>query len=463
MLRHQLLAQQLSGVAYRPALSPPADVYSCRTDNQDVPPQLSSYRFNQHSLHSIKAIRNVNTRFLLLICGDIECNPGPEFDKNKCPCDEDIGRREVNVLYLLCANCNQKWHLQCAGLEEITEKSVVKKIRKWKCFLCYEPPAKMKEKIDAEKEEEVEIDDENPIKGIYKKMKEMNEKIEVLSKKVEKPHSTYSQVAQVANKQIGNNLNKLVNHLHREKNVANPQEEKDKQERTLVVKQYSDKNIKGSRDVRKQVNEAFPGAVIRNARTTAGGSILLELDDQETANNVAANWKDTFFGGNKGIMRGNKPRNAGIIKHVYTNKTEKEIEDEITGKYEGSEVEFFKKNKKFTGTIKVKFSREGDLDDAIRNRIYIFRQRYLVEKYIFKPRVIMCLNCQKYGHVARVCHKENPVCGKCKSEEHDTDNCVVEDGHYKCYHCDGDHQTGSRSCLVHQAKEEELKIRFHNG
>ena len=68
---------------------------------------------------------NINTRFLLLICGDIESNPGPEFDKNKCPCDEDIGRREVNVNYLLCAKCNQKWHLQCAGLDDITEKSVI--------------------------------------------------------------------------------------------------------------------------------------------------------------------------------------------------------------------------------------------------------------------------------------------------------------------------------------------------
>ena len=319
----------------------------------------------------------------------------------------------------------------------------------------------MKDKIDEEKQEEEEINEANPILGIYKKMKEMNEKIEMLSKKVEeKPNLTYSQAA---SKQIGNNLNKLVSHLNREKNEANPEEEKAKQKRTIVVREYSDKNIKSSGDVRKQVNEAFPGAVIRNARTTAGGSILLELDDEGTANNVAENWNDTLFGGNKGIMRGNKPRNAGIIKHVYTDRTETEIEEEITSKYQNSEVEFFKKAKKFTGTVKVKFSSEEDLNDAIHNRINIFRQKHIVEKYIFKPRVIMCRHCQKYGHIERLCRTDRPVCGKCKSREHETNDCVVEERQYKCIHCDGNHHTGHTSCLIHQAKEEEIKSRFQDG
>ena len=58
-------------------------------------------------------------------------------------------------------------------------------------------------------------------------------------------------------------------------------------------------------------------------------------------------------------MRGNKPRNAGIIKHVYSDRSLEEIEEAITDKYEDCEVEFFKKDHRFTGTIKVKFNNEG--------------------------------------------------------------------------------------------------------
>ena len=408
----------------------------------------------------LKVIRQVDTRFIILMCGDVESNPGPEFDKSKCPCDEEIGRREVNVLYLLCAKCNQKWHLQCTGLDDITDKQIVKKIKKWNCFQCYEPPAKVKQIIDAEKEVEDVIDEENPIKGIYKKMREMNGKIESLSKKLEdKPTAAYSQVA---SKQIGSNLNKLVNHLNREKKEANPEEKKAVQERTIVVKQYSDKNIEHSGHVRQHINRAFPGAIMRNARTTAGGSILVEFRDKETADDVATNWNERIFGGNKGLLRGNKPRNAGIIKYVYTDSTEKQIEEEITRKYPGSELEFFKKKKKFTGTIKVKFNREEELDDAIQNTIKIFEQRYMVEKFIFKPKVVICYNCQKYGHVARLCRSATPICGKCKSSDHETEDCTVEERLYKCYHCDGQHRTASRSCLVHQEKEEEIRGRFQN-
>ena len=251
-----------------------------------------------------------------------------------------------------------------------------------------------------------------------------------------------------------------MNHFNREKEEANTEDIKAKQERTILVKEYGDKNIRNSGDVRKQVNKEFPGAKIRNARTTAGCSILLEFDDSVTANTVAGSWKNTLFGGNKGIMRGNKPRNAGIIKFVNLDRTEDEIEEEITSKYENSEVEFFKKNKKSTGMIKVKFDSGDQLEDALVNRVKIFEQRYIMEKFIFKPRVIMCLKCQRYGHIERVCRSEKSVCGNCKNNNHKTEHCTVEEQQHKCYHCDGNHHTGHKSCLVHQAKEDVIRNRF---
>ena len=400
-------------------------------------------------------------RFLLLTSGDVERNPGPpESDKNKCPCEEEINRR--NVLLLACAKCNQKWHLQCVGLEDITEKGILKKLKNWNCFFCYEPPQKVKDKQLAEKQENEEIDEENPIKGIYRKMNEMSEKITLLSKKVEDKGEEKTTYSKVASRQLGNNLNKLVHQLNQEKIESHGEDEKVKQGRTIVVKRYENKNIRNSGDVRKEVNKEFPGSVIRNARTTAGGSIILEFDDADTANKVVANWKETMFGGNKGVMKGNKPRTAGIIKHVYTDNSEEEIKQQINGKYPNSKVELFKKENRFTGVIKVSFDSEEELKDAIDNRIAIGRQRYMVETYIFKPRVIKCNYCQKFSHVSRLCRSQHPVCGKCKSNQHETESCTAHSDDYSCYHCDGNHQTGDKECTVMKEKEEAIRHRLHN-
>ena len=161
-------------------------------------------------------------------------------------------------------------------------------------------------------------------------------------------------------------------------------------------------------------------------------------------------------------MRGSKPRNAGIIKHVYSDRSLEEIEEEIISKYENCEVELFKKDEEFTGTIKIKFNSEGDYQDALDNRVKVFEQIYIMEKYKFRPRVIMCRKCQKYGHVARVCRSDHPVCGFCKSEDHDTDRCNAREDQHKCYHCNGNHRSGHKACTVHQTKEDEIKTRFHN-
>ena len=304
------------------------------------------------------------------------------------------------------------------------------------------------------------------IEDIAEELAEVKATLNTMNQNRSKPDNSPSWASTVAaQKKVEstvNNTNRLLQNMARKKEPESSEERANKQARTLMVKQYKDKTVVSSRDIRKKVNEAFQGVVIRNARTTAGGSIILELDDQTSANTVANNWTNTLFGGNNGIMRGNKPKNAGVIKHVYVDRTEEEIENAITSKYPGSELEFFKRNDRFTGTIKVKFSQEGDLENAMQNRIEIFEQMCIVEKFVFKPRVIMCRNCIKYGHVQRLCRQDNPVCGKCKSQEHATENCVVEERYFKCFHCDGNHQAGSKSCLIHQAKEEELRSRFQD-
>ena len=79
---------------------------------------------------NLTAAYSINRRFLLVISGDIEKNPGP---KDICPCDI---RPKVKTFEIECDKCVQVWHSNCVGLEGITEAAILK-LTKWKCPLVH--------------------------------------------------------------------------------------------------------------------------------------------------------------------------------------------------------------------------------------------------------------------------------------------------------------------------------------
>ena len=310
--------------------------------------------------------------------------------------------------------------------------------------------------MNAEEKQKLEIDPADPIKGIYQKLRDMDEKIEKIQLN---QVPTYSQIS---SQTINSNLNKIVNKINKER-ANNPEEEERRQERTLVIRHYEDKHTKSTSDIKRQINEEYPLTGIREARTTPGGSIVIEFEDKQTADKIEKSWKNSIFGGNQGLLRGNKPRNTGIIYHVLKqNKSEEEIEEEIKSQYPECEVDMFKRNGRFTGTIKIKFNNQEDYQNARANKIKIFSQSCFMSEFEFRPRVVTCGNCQKYGHITRLC-RSNTVCGQCKSEEHSTENCDVDEEHYKCHQCDGNHPTFHKSCVIQKAKVEQIRSRFNNG
>ena len=114
------------------------------------------------------------------------------------------------------------------------------------------------------------------------------------------------------------------------------------------------------------------------------------------------------------------------------------------------------KDNEFMGIIKIIFKTDDDLNQAIQNKLSIFRQKYIVETFQPKPRVIRCMRCQRFGHVARVCREKNPICGKCTSTTHETKNCAELEENYKCHHCHGNHATGDKECPQMIEKLDEL-------
>ena len=298
----------------------------------------------------------------------------------------------------------------------------------------------------------------NEIKNVRSGVEEINTKISQKEDKVSSPKEPLYN--QIVNKQLGANINKIVKQINQDRKDVDAEQLAVKQNRTIIVKQYMDKNIRNSENVRRQIYDAFPGSVITNARTTPAGSIVVEFDDEKTVEDIIKNWDQDLFGGNKGVIKGNLPRTTGIVKHVCSHRTEEEIKEEILNKYPCQEVSFFKKNDEFMGIIKITFNTPEDLTRTMNERIKIFEQRYLVEEYIFQPRVIKCNKCQNFGHIARLCRGAER-CGKC-SNNHNTKNCTAEPNDYCCFHCKENHQTGDKECQVMKEKEELIKNRYSN-
>ena len=151
-------------------------------------------------------------------------------------------------------------------------------------------------------------------------------------------------------------------------------------------------------------------------------------------------------------------KSAGIIKHVFLDESVEDIENEILTKYPVTKCEFFQRDGKFTGTIKVSFKDEKCLQTAIDSRVRIFNQVYILEMFKMKPRVIKCNRCQKIGHISRICRAPSPKCGKC-GNPHETNSCIEPKENYKCCHCEQNHETGNSDCEKMKQKLDEIKSR----
>ena len=394
---------------------------------------------------------------LILLAGDVETNPGPE---KTCPCEEKTDEKTIR-----CEKCETIWHENCIGLKGSTPKAM-EKVSIIHCLLCIQIP-KVKEKIAEtvvnipggnimECLKKMEDNLSGEIKRLNNKVNSLNDQVNNSATNTEK--NKYNEIAAMTD--MGSELKKVTKSVQRLNN-HNPslvKEKEDKDQRTYIVVQYKDKKIISSADIKREMNINYPGVAYRDARTTAGGSIKIEFDDVKAGEEVQKNWKKSLFGGNEGIKNVISIRSAGIIKDVFLDEREEDIEEEILTKYPDAKCEFFKKQNRFTGTIKITFKDEKALQNAIESRINIFNQKYVIEVFKMKPRVIKCNRCQKLGHVSRVCRAPSPKCGKC-GNSHETTTCTVPSENYKCYHCAENHETGNSECEVMKQKLDEIKKR----
>ena len=206
--------------------------------------------------------------------------------------------------------------------------------------------------------------------------------------------SSYSDVAKKGpmvslSRQIVSNLAELTK-------GSKDKEDSARLKRTQVVLKPGNKAIRRSSDIRTEFNRYFQGLVDRNCRVTAGGAIMFEFIDDATAEKVGIEWSENYFGGNRGLKRPGESNTFGNIKYVYDDVSEDEIKDDIVKQFPGVECDFFKRKSdiKFSDMIKVDFKSHTLLQQVITDKIKIPSQRYIVEEFVHKSRVIKCNDCQ---------------------------------------------------------------------
>ena len=399
----------------------------------------------------------MNLTILLLKAGDVESNPGP-VNKNSCPCEKPTNQARDQII--TCLSCQQIWHIECVGLKGVT-KGALEKIMSWKCVLCMELPDEIKKQLASSIEQtSFKNDLQKTEDRICEELKKLNDKFTNLKDKNqtnEQPGTSYRDLTM---NKLGSDLKKVTKTVQvlNDHNPILAQERAETDQRTYLVLAYKDKNIFTSGHIKKELNKYYPGVAYRLTRTTPGGSILLEFDEKEAGEEVSNNWNKTLFGGNEGIKNVTEIRSAGVIKDVHLEESIEDTEAEIISKYPGTKCEFFKRNGRFTGTVKITFKNQRALQTAIDNRIQIFNQKYILEVYKMKPRVYKCNNCQKFGHIARICRATSPKCGKC-GNSHATTSCTETVENFKCCHCSQNHETGNQQCEVMKNKLEEITSR----
>ena len=299
----------------------------------------------------------------------------------------------------------------------------------------------------------------------HSNIKALQKDINVMKDMAATSKGTYQQVVssnlrQPEGKQLIQEMKKEIRRRHPSK-----EEMKEKDARTLIVRKPQTTDIRDSADIKREFNRHHPHLVIRGARTTPAGSIVIELDEPEIAKQVKEDWKPTSFGGNSGVVYPSEKGATGIILEADKSLTEQVINDEVTKVYEKATIDCYtnKQTGKFTGTIKIQFSTPNDLEKAMSDNVILGRGMYQVHEFRHQPKVIKCHKCQGIGHIAKNCRSKFMKCGKCCSFEHETRTCAVQTDKYKCAHCGENHITGSRSCRVMKEKVEEITSRTHYG
>ena len=190
---------------------------------------------------------------------------------------------------------------------------------------------------------------------------------------------------------------------------------------------------------------------IKSSFVTKAGSLLIEFNNPEEAEEVTKNWNPSYYTNKRreGETRCNLlsmiSKNSVIIKQVPKSINDTELNISVAKNFSGVTAKrFVTKEKVKLGTVKIDFEDETERDKALTLGIKLGEEIFPAEKYEPRRRIIQCYNCLKFGHVAKLCRQDHPTCSTCGRDHHAT-SCQYRRVH--CSNCDQEgHSATDKQC-----------------
>ena len=180
---------------------------------------------------------------------------------------------------------------------------------------------------------------------------------------------------------------------------------------------YFEQFVKKSYDTKKEFNKHFPRIKIVQCKRTKHGSLLIELEDTKTANEIVAKWKSSFFSADSGtqnkttatLLQNKNIR--GVICDVNIVMTESMIKEQFEEQFGWTNIRirrFIDRNGIVRPTVLAHFNNPAQLDKAKKKGIFL--DNVYCEIRVFEPKasVTQCYKCYGFDHTAVWCPKNMP-------------------------------------------------------
>ena len=214
---------------------------------------------------------------------------------------------------------------------------------------------------------------------------------------------------------------------------------------------------KNSVAISKVVKKVCPEAKIKSQRALPDYKrvVLYPVDLASSEKLLAADFHDTAL---EGITVDRDKKAPSQLSVLLTGIDPCISEDDIGEELKGQGIHFKSLNRMKAETGDPTFKVKVDLLDpkikerVLNNGVYIGYSRHRAVDFKILPNVLVCFNCQDFGHYAKDCRKE-PVCVRC-GDEHKVADCTRDSP--VCCHCFGFHSGAYKGCPVYKEKQREL-------
>ena len=239
---------------------------------------------------------------------------------------------------------------------------------------------------------------------------------------------------------------------------------------TVLIKGVTDfdKFVRHGYLTTRAFHKFFPNTVIKQAKPTRQGTLLLEMLNSKDAEMVVNQWRPHFFtnAGSDDTTSATLLANTGTKTRCVAENVDPSVRDEeIVESLENSlgfkplEVKRMKdKSGALTPLVTLTFSSTEERDKAVASHLRLEHQICVIRPYYQRkrPSFTQCYKCFKFGHSAVWCSGQRR-CPHC-CDDHAPKDCPVisSGGERKCPNCpDGqprNHSANSVACPIYHHK-----------